>query len=88
MAYVIWFNISALVGFGLNFRVSLTAYEIERNQRSDSGPSHQAQGTRRKNALTRRNTLPLVLSSVPWLSRHAAQEVLIQGSRKYTLTLG
>ena len=74
--YVMLFSICPLVGWRSCFRDSLRAYGIKTNQHSN----RWAEG---KKLLTRRNTLPRVLSSVPWLSKHAAQEVLVQQSRKY-----
>ena len=71
--YVILFNIWALVNCVFCFRDSLRAYGIKpiSTRTPEKIVGHRA-------ILTLRNTLPRVLSSVPWLSKHAAQEVLVE----------
>ena len=71
--YVILFNIWALVNFLFCFRDSLRAYEIK--PLSTRTP-YKIVG--HKAILTLRNTLPRAPPSVSWLSKHAAQEVLVE----------
>ena len=75
--YLILFNIWALVNFLFCFRDSLRAYGIKPlNIRiPEKIVGHKATPTLRK-------TLPRGPSGVPWLSEHAAQEVLVERSRK------
>jgi len=71
------FNIWALVNFLFCFRDSLRAYGTKpiSTRTPEKIVGHKA-------TLTLRNTLPRGPSGVPWLSEHAAQEVLVEQSRK------
>jgi hypothetical protein len=75
VTYVISFNICELVSFWFFFRVTSRAYKLRWIRFRTRSPSSRR---------TRRNTLPRLLSRVIWLSKHAAQEVLVQQSRNQT----